>query len=213
MNYLSIPYTLLSMQSALLGEVTSELRAVRLNLDVQKEILYVRFYYDGKSTEKMIDLWQCAITEASAHLGQCFVESEVERLDFPKKIPDWGYLAYLRQEPFAYEKPRNRVKIEEKTIGYALVAVQQALLGVITPELRTVIVDFEKETNFLYIRFYYDGEVPEEVLALWQNTITQSVADFGSDCILDAAIERVDYPQKYPFRGRYAFLRKEERNA
>lgn len=214
MDHCSVPYALLSMQCALLGEITPELRAVRLNLDVQREILYVRFYYDGESSEKMIDLWQCAITEASAHLGpDCFVESEVERLDFPKKIPDWGYLAYLRKEPFAYGRPRNRVKIEEKTIGYALVAVQQALLGVVTPELRTVIVDFDKEANWLYIRFYYDGEVPEELLTLWQDTITQSVADFGSDCLLDAAVERVDYPKEYPFRGRNAFRRKEERSA
>lgn len=212
MDYYSVPYALLSMQSALLGEITPELRAVCLDIDAQNQILYVRFYYDGESSEKMIDLWQCAITEASASIDAfCFDKSEVERLDFPKKIPDWGYLAYLRKEPIAYGKPRNQVKIEEKTIAYALIAVQQALLGVVTPELRTVIVDFDKETNFLYIRFYYDGEVSEELIALWQNAIIQAITDFGSDCKLDGAVERLDYPKEFPFRGRNAFRRKEEK--
>ena len=96
MDSFSNEYTLLAMQRALLGEVTAELRAVFIYLDTNENILHARFYYDGEVSEKRIDLWDCAITEASAALGpDCFVKSRIERVDYPQKIPAMGYCAYL----------------------------------------------------------------------------------------------------------------------
>jgi hypothetical protein len=90
-----------------------------------------------------------------------------------------------------------------------MLAVQNSLLDVVTPELRTVIVDFDKEKSLLYIRFYYDGDPSEKHLTLWESAIYKSKAIFNPNCILDAAIERIDYPNNMPFRGRYAYARKE----
>ena len=59
MEHYSIGYILLGMQRALLGEITPELRAVIVNLDNDSEVYYAYFYYDGESSEKMIDLWGC----------------------------------------------------------------------------------------------------------------------------------------------------------
>ncbi len=99
METFSVGYALLSMQSALSDVITPELRAVIVNICPKTEVFFMYFYYDGKASEKMIDLWQCACTEASAHLGpDCFVEETIERLDFPKKIPCCGTYAYLRKE-------------------------------------------------------------------------------------------------------------------
>jgi hypothetical protein len=95
------------------------------------------------------------------------------------------------------------------SIGYALLAIQRALLDVVTPELRAVVVDVCKETHLLYIRFYYDGEVVEELVDLWQCAIKEARVDLGPDCVLDDRVERLDYPKEIPFRGRYAYLRKE----
>ena len=95
------------------------------------------------------------------------------------------------------------------SISYALLATQNALLGVVTPELRAVVVDFCKEQKLLYIRFYYHGEISEKCIDLWQCAITEASADLGPDCVLDDGVERLDYPNKIPVRGRYAFLRKE----
>ncbi|MES2273731.1 MAG: hypothetical protein V4487_06030 [Chlamydiota bacterium] len=99
--------------------------------------------------------------------------------------------------------------MKELSIGYALLAVQSALLGVVTPELRAVIVDFSNLEPMLYIRFYYDGKVSKEIIDLWHCAITEANADLGPDCLLDDGIERLDFPSKISFRGRYAYLRKE----
>lgn len=99
--------------------------------------------------------------------------------------------------------------METFSMSYALLSIQRALLGVVTPELRAVVVDVCSGDKLFYIHFYYEGEVSEGVIDLWECAITESSADFGPDCILDAGVERLDYPQKIPFRGRYAYLRKE----
>ncbi len=95
------------------------------------------------------------------------------------------------------------------SIGYVLLAVQRALLGVISPELRAVMIDFDQKQQLLFIRIYYHEEVSEEILELWECAITEASADLGPDCLLDDGIERLDFPQEIPFRGRCVFLRKE----
>jgi hypothetical protein len=208
MEVFSNEYALLAMQSALLREVTPALRAATLDLDKDEEILHVHFYYDGEASEQRIDLWDCVIFEAGADLD--FVESQIKRLDYPQKIPLSGYCAYLRKE---HDVPTRegcpKVKIAEVSIGYALLTIQHALLGVVTPELRAVVVDFTKEESLLYVRFYYDGEVPEQLIDLWQSAIQEAKEDLGSHCLLDGGVERADYPNTFPFRGRYAYFRKE----
>lgn len=96
-----------------------------------------------------------------------------------------------------------------KTFGYAMLAVQAAILGVVTPELRAVVVDFDPAEPLLYIRFYYHGSISEDVIELWDCAITEASASLGATCLVDEGIERLDYPEKIPFRGRYAYLRKE----
>ncbi len=99
--------------------------------------------------------------------------------------------------------------METFSIEYALLAVQSALLGIVTPALRAVVVDVNKEEQLLYLHFYYDGEVEEQVIELWRCAITEASADLGPDCKLDNGVQRLDYPKKIPFCGRYAYLRKE----
>lgn len=91
----------------------------------------------------------------------------------------------------------------------ALLATQRALLKVVSPELRAVIVDLDNEKNVLYVRFYYHGEVSEQLIDLWDCSITEIISAMDIEYFLDQGIERIDYPNKMPFRGRYAYLRKE----
>lgn len=266
METFSIGYALLAVQSALLGAVTPELRAVVVDVCKEDELLYLHFYYDGKVDEKMIDLWECAITEASADLGpDCVLDAGVSRLDYPEEIPFRGRYAYLRREtslpanpnfsvastnvvremvdfkerigffvsPVSGEKvPTNwgvihyakdgchivpakpdDYKIEIFPLAYALLAIQRALLGIVTPELRTVIADIGKEDKLLYIRFYYDGNVASEILDGWECAITETVADLGPGYLLDGRVEKLSHPKAINFRGRYAYLSEIQRSA
>lgn len=92
---------------------------------------------------------------------------------------------------------------------YALLAAQRALSGSVTSELRALDVKCYPESDTLYLRFYYDGKASEERIDLWECVITEASAALGPDCNLDAAIIRLDYPEKIPLHGRYAYLRKE----
>ena len=134
----SIEYALLAVQRAMLREVTPELRAVIVDLEKEKQILQICFYYDGQVNEKTLDLWDCAAAEASAALGpDCFLETQFVRLDYPLVIPLKGYYAYLRKENNGSNfKPstQHKIKMTEQTIGYALLAMQSSLNGVVTPE-------------------------------------------------------------------------------
>ncbi|KPK32508.1 MAG: hypothetical protein AMS24_04010 [Chlamydiae bacterium SM23_39] len=282
METFSIGYVILSYQRALLDAVTPELRAVVVDIDKDTKILYSRFYYDGDVPEETIDLWSCVETEASASLGpDCRVDGNIERLDYPQKIPCHGHLAYLRKEEnlcvdnsqlktpiFTYKdlkqllkksKQKHQQKYQEiinfeefigysinretgekiKTswgiihqlkdkmhiipafpgrikdlrdkyvIAYALLSAQNALLGRVTPELRSVVVDFCEEKKLLYIHMYYDGKSSKEHLDMWESVILETWADLGHECLIDKGIKRLDFPKEELFRGRYAYLRKE----
>jgi hypothetical protein len=262
MEIISIGYALLAVQSALLREVTPELRAVMVDICEESELFYIRFYYDGEVSEKQIDFWECAITEASAGLGpDCGLDGQVERLDYPEKIPFRGRYAYLRKEVNLLPNPflaglspiiqreivdfkenigffvspvdtervptswgvihyapdgchiipakSEKYKISIFPLAYALLALQRGMLGVVTPELRSVIADIDQENQLLYIRFFYDGDVPYENIDEWECAISESIADLGPEYSLDAKVERIDYPKEMPFRGRYAYFRKE----
>ncbi len=257
MEIFSIGYALLATQRALLDVITPELRAVVIDVCKEEKLLYMRFYYEGEASEERIDLWDCAITEASAALGiNCVLDNEVERIDYPQEIPSRGRYAYLRREPSLLSQNVSEVPIiitreikdfkekigvfispvsEEKVstswgvihttkdeshiipakpasykikeitpIAYSLLAIQRALLGLATPELRGIVADIQDQE--LYIRFYYDKGISYEIFESWEFAITKVIADMGSDYLFDTRIERLDYPQEIPFRGRYAYL-------
>lgn len=258
MKMFLIDDALLSVQGALLDTITPELRAVIINVSKDRSLFYIRFYYNGEVSEEILELWNCACTEASASLGGNFSTDEnIERLDYPAPIRFPGKYAYLRKEDktkypvddflsrkFIHSKeivgdfihpiteklipttigivhdtengniiiparPASTSFETEPAIAYALIAVLQALLGVVTPELTSVIVDVVEEDHIFYLAMYYHGEVSKDILALWEFAITKASADMGSKYILDATINKLDYPRKPPFRGRYAYLRKE----
>ncbi len=99
--------------------------------------------------------------------------------------------------------------VMEQQMSDALLSTQRALLDVVTPELRAVVVDLDNNKSEFYIRFYYDGEVPEKILDLWSCAIMEASAGLDPIYDLDNGIERLDFPTKIPFRGRYAYCRKE----
>jgi hypothetical protein len=96
-HFSSIESVLLSMQRALLGAVTPHLRAVLVDIDTKKELLFFFFYYDCEVTDELFDLASGACAEASADFPDYFVEEEViTQLNDPQSIPKRGHYAYLK---------------------------------------------------------------------------------------------------------------------
>lgn len=92
-------YGLISAQSALLGIVTSNLRAVTIKVDNDNKFVKVCFFYEGDISDEEFDNFSCAITEIISDFPPNYqLEEHVERLDMPQKIPIDGRLVYLRKE-------------------------------------------------------------------------------------------------------------------
>lgn len=91
-------YLRLSLQRALLGNVTPNIRAV-LAESVDKRISML-FYFDGEVSDEDEDLVSVVETEVMADFDENFnVEAIIHRLDSPGPIKNAnGCLVYLRKE-------------------------------------------------------------------------------------------------------------------
>jgi hypothetical protein len=90
-------YAKLSLQRALLGAVTPNLRAVYIDVDEKTKKLSISFFYDGEITDEFFNTASTAIAEVDVP-GYYELDEKIERLDFPEKLPIRGHLVYLRQE-------------------------------------------------------------------------------------------------------------------
>lgn len=95
--------------------------------------------------------------------------------------------------------------------SYVLLSIQRALLGIVIPELRAVSVVLEGNSKVLNVSFYYDCEITEEIYDLSSCAITEVIADFPPDYLLDIKenIIYLKYPNKILLKGTFAYFRKE----
>lgn len=92
-------YGLLSAQRALLGSVTSNLRAVTIAINNNKKIVKVCFFYDGEISEEDFDTANTAITEIISDFPPEYeLEEHIERIDYPNPISINGRIAFRRKE-------------------------------------------------------------------------------------------------------------------
>ena len=212
-NYDSLEYSLLTTQCALVDVVTWQLRAVVIRIDEKERVFHIHYYHEGEIDEELIDLWQCATTEATAD-SHFFEEERIIKLDYPQKIPlNGGNFAYLRKEDLYYPSKGKELQYPPVIFGAANLAVLSALLGRVTPELKAVFVDTQSNEKSVYISFYYDGEITAEIRALWEKAIEEvrvTLKDFNPT--VDGEIERADYTggSFKEGRGFYVYCRKED---
>lgn len=203
---------LLGMQRALLDAVTPQLRAVILESNSKEKIQSFLFYYDGEITGELFDLASIASTEASCSLDYSTNE-QILRLDYPQKIPAKGRFAYLRYESNPSSFPiESYIELLDKAplMAFFLLGVQQALLGRVTPNLRSVTVDVNNSSKILSIFLFYHGEISHTSNELAQS-IVQTLKSIFPVFEINKSILRVDYPEKIPKLGkRYAYARKED---
>jgi hypothetical protein len=87
----------LILQTALLGEVSSELRGVAFAL-LDREVQLV-FYYDGPASEDDQESASCVETEVIAALPEdSVVVRRVVRADAPSRMPNLDRWVYRRRE-------------------------------------------------------------------------------------------------------------------
>ena len=93
----------LSIQRALLGVVTRNLRLVTCDWD--EKMLTVRFVFDGEPTEWQRELCEVATTEVVADFRVHHITTEKLSHPFPENIRPLYLkeLVYLRWEPSEYE--------------------------------------------------------------------------------------------------------------
>jgi len=210
---------LLSTQRALWGEITPNLRAVKVDVDAKNGFL-IDFYYDGAIDESIEDSAVCIAMEASCAFPPDVPGADREiRLDYPKEIPLDKHFVYLRNEDalprvlIHEEKDRFTRQIANRhPRGIALLAALHALLGKVTPELRVATVDWDQSEAIFYFRLYYDHEISGKNIALAK----EALDDFGNflpeEKISDVAFYRLDYPNPVPYKN-LVYQRKEPAHA
>jgi hypothetical protein len=90
---------LLSLQRALWGAVYPQLRQTSIEADEHAHLIRVRFEYDGKPTDEVLDACQIAATEVIADFaGPWTIDDQHCEVPFPLKLNRLEHLAYLRAE-------------------------------------------------------------------------------------------------------------------
>jgi hypothetical protein len=94
----------------------------------------------------------------------------------------------------------------------ALLSVQRALLGEVTPEMRAISLELSQKV--LRVTVFIDGLVDEDLVDDFDSAvITQIIADFPEPDRDDPAVEfefiRADVPAPLEPRGRWVYFRKE----
>ena len=90
-------HVLLSVQKALLGAISSQLRAVTVSWDMHRIDMY--FIYDGELSEDDRESAECAATEVLANFPDDHVEAHYVRCDVPDRTPALGmHVVFRRKE-------------------------------------------------------------------------------------------------------------------
>lgn len=88
-----------------------------------------------------------------------------------------------------------------------LVAVQQALLGEVSAQLRAVIVSYDDSS--IHLDCYFDGDISDADREAMSCVETELIAGFPEAHSVTHSVNRADYPNPIPKEGIWAFFRKE----
>jgi len=107
----SIASIMLFAQRALLGEISSDLRAVLVNRNKDGSIK-IAFYHDGPMTWEKQNEYSCIASELAADFINAEIVEEFISLKYPEPLPQDGHYVYLRKEGRTEDQsnPQNRKK-------------------------------------------------------------------------------------------------------
>jgi hypothetical protein len=96
--------------------------------------------------------------------------------------------------------------VSEEQRTRALLSVQRALLGAVSPAVRAVVV--ELQGSALTVTAYFDGEVSEDDIESFSCVEAEIMADFPEQRV-EVRCDRRDAPQMIPAAGIWAYQRRE----
>ena len=96
-----------------------------------------------------------------------------------------------------------------RLLAIALLGMQRALLGVITPQIRGVCVDVDEKEKVLIMTFYHEGNLSLEDREDLEVAMTEASCCLAADYKEDGRIIRKDSPETLITFGKWAYLRKE----
>lgn len=99
------------------------------------------------------------------------------------------------------------VNIKTQEDNILVLSSVRALLGAVTPHLRSVSVEL-RETNIVW-QCIFDTDATEDDLELLSAAAAEVIADF-SDYVIEEVIRKVPYPQKTSYLKNLVYLRHEE---
>ncbi len=205
---------LLEVHGGLLGHVAPSLRAVTVDLNKKKNLCTIHFFYDGEITDELFEL--VGFSTVEMNISETYESNDdiMVRIDYPAKIPIQGRLVYLRKEPTPTtynQKSAFLYKDSRTVLGAAvLLALIDALLGKVTPQLRGVVLDANEVSKQISFYFIYDGEISKENFAL-ANAAIEEASVWFPEFNIKREILRVDFPQRRPALGiRCAYARCED---
>lgn len=86
-------------------------------------------------------------------------------------------------------------------------ALQRALLGQVSPQLRGVSVD--QDDQQIHLNFFFNGPVSEEDRVAASEVESELLADLPPDKRVETEIVRLDAPKRLPDSGLWVFRRRE----
>lgn len=216
---------LLSMH-ALLGKVRPNLRSIKIDINEAKNIVYFWFYFDGEVSAEDKQIVENICTEVIAFFSSEYcLEVNIDRLDYPQKIPSLGGYLYKRDESIFGEEEVpvresdesrrwdtltvNPVEMYDSRLPFTynyISLLRKSLLGKIIPRLRAIKFATEPSRRRILLWVYFDGEILEEDLFLVEAALARTSKE---NYTVKIVVERLDFPSKIPTIGHYLFLREE----
>jgi hypothetical protein len=88
----------LSLQRALLCEVSPNLRMVGIDWDDKNNTIFIYFYFDNMISDENRDSTNSIAAEVGGDFDETQVVEKCIQLDFPLKLPKHTYTIYRRKE-------------------------------------------------------------------------------------------------------------------
>lgn len=213
--FLSEPLSslLCSIQRALIGNITPNLRAVYAS--ITDNTYGIIFYYDQPLSEDEEELASLTDTEFISDFPSPDYKTSyiVEVIPYPKPIPKKGFCVYERYEKNLsndiFHEDTVIPKIKTSNINL-LTSMMDALWGTVTPNLRAAYVELVE--NSIILHFYYASPLSEKEIELSESATRKMIANFPAPIHIDCQRHVVEMPNRITFKGLLVYFRYEPSN-